>query len=67
VPSRKEYPTFKEWFDGRFWTEWVVSRKNKPSEVGSKKSIMKIHLEPAFGEMGSTRSTSPRSRASARS
>jgi integrase len=52
TPSRKEYPTFKEWFDGRFWTEWVVSRKNKPSEVESKKSIMKIHLKPEFGEMG---------------
>src|SRR5688572_11263508 len=51
VPTRKEYPTFKEWFDGRFWTEWVISRKNKPSEVESKKSIMKIHLEPEFGEM----------------
>ncbi len=52
VPSRKAYPTFTEWFDGRFWTEWVVSRKNKPSEVESKKSIMKIHLKPEFGEMG---------------
>lgn len=51
VPTRKEHPTFKEWFDGRFWTEWVISRKNKPSEVESKKSIMKIHLEPEFGEM----------------
>jgi integrase len=52
VPTRKEYPTFKDSFDGRFWTEWVVSRKNKPSEVESKKSIMKHHLEPEFGEMG---------------
>jgi hypothetical protein len=52
TPSRKEYPTFKEWFDGRFWLEWVVSRKNKPCEVESKKSIMKHHLEPKFGEMG---------------
>ncbi len=51
VPTRKATPTFKEWFDGRFWTEWVISRKNKPSEVESKKSIMKIHLEPEFGEM----------------
>jgi integrase len=51
VPTRKEHPTFKEWFDGRFWTEWVISRKNKPSEVESKKSIMKIHLKPEFGEM----------------
>ena len=49
---RREVPTFKEWFHGRFWNEWVISRKNKPSEVESKRSIMKIHLEPEFGEMG---------------
>lgn len=48
---KAEVPTFKDWFDGRFWIEWVVSRKNKPSEVESKKSIMKIHLDPEFGEM----------------
>jgi integrase len=29
----------------------VVARKNKPSEVESKKSIFKIHLKDAFGEM----------------
>ena len=48
---RKEVPTFAEWFEGRFWREWVVARKNKPSEVESKQSIFKIHLKKAFGEM----------------
>jgi len=48
--TKKEVPTFKEWFDGKFWREWVVGRKNKPSEVRSKKIIFKNHLEPRFGE-----------------
>ena len=50
-PEEKEVPTFAEWFNGRFWTEWVISRRNKPSEVESKRSIFKVHLEPAFGSM----------------
>ena len=32
----KEVPTFAEWFKGRFWREWVVGRRNKPTEVKSK-------------------------------
>jgi integrase len=51
TPTRKETPTFEEWFDGRFWKEWVVGRKNKPSEVRSKKIIFKCHLKPRFGNM----------------
>jgi len=51
VPTRKEMPTFEEWFDGRFWKEWVIGRKNKPSEVRSKKIILKCHLKPRFGGM----------------
>lgn len=47
---RKEVPTFDEWFNGRFWREWVVARKNKPSEVESKKSIYRVHLKDAFGD-----------------
>jgi len=30
---KKEVPTFAEWFKGSFWHEWVIGRKNKPSEV----------------------------------
>lgn len=49
-PPKKEVPTFDEWFTGRFWREWVVGRKNKPSEVEAKKSIYRYHLKPTFGE-----------------
>ena len=51
VPSRKGCPTFDEWFNGRFWSEWVVGRKNKPSEQHEKRSIYDCHLEPRFGAM----------------
>ncbi len=52
VEQKKEVlPTFREWFHGRFWTEHVIAQDNKPSEVESKLSIMKIHLEPEFGSM----------------
>jgi integrase len=47
--SEQVVPTFDEWFNGRFWKEWVVSRKNKPSEVEAKKSIYRLYLKPAFG------------------
>ncbi len=48
---RLPVPTFSEWFNGRFWREWVVGRKNKPSECESKRSIFAHHLEPAFGDL----------------
>lgn len=51
VPTRKETPTFSEWFKGRFWKEWVIGRKNKPTEVRSKDIIYKNHLKPRFGDM----------------
>jgi hypothetical protein len=51
VPQKVEVPTFTEWFKGRFWQEWVVGRKNKPTEVRSKNIIFEKHLEPRFGEM----------------
>lgn len=47
----KEMLTFDAWFHGRFWTEWVVGRDNKPSERESKKSIYRVHLEPVFGSI----------------
>jgi integrase len=50
APVKKEVPTFREWFKGRFWTEWVLARKNKPTEVRSKTIIFDNHLEPAFGD-----------------
>ena len=49
--TNKEVPTFREWFEGRFWQEWVIGRENKPSEVEAKKSVFKNHLGPAFGQV----------------
>lgn len=47
--AEQAMPTFDEWFNGRFWNEWVISRKNKPSEVESKESIYRCHLKAVFG------------------
>ena len=43
-------PTFEDWFNGRFWREWVIGNQNKPSEVEAKRSIYDTHLGPAFGK-----------------
>ncbi len=51
VPAKKEVPTFHEWFHGRFWREWVVGRKNKPTEQRSKKIIYECHLKEFFGTL----------------
>lgn len=51
TPPAKEVPTFHEWFNGRFWREWVIARRNKPTEVRSKQYIYERHLRPAFGDM----------------
>ena len=48
---RREVPTFEEWFEGRFWREWVIGRKNKPSEQASKKRLYKNYVKPFFGPM----------------
>ncbi len=49
--DKKAVPTFKEWFNGRFWTEWVIAQDNKPAEREAKQSIFKHHLAPAFGDV----------------
>src|SRR5579871_5040453 len=61
VPLKKEVPTFDKWFNGRFWTEWVVAKKNKPSEVEAKESIYKVHLRSGSATPSSTRSASAKS------
>ena len=58
--EKKEVPTYREWFwgldssseepNGRFWLEWVVANKNKPSECATKISIYENHLEPRFSQ-----------------
>jgi integrase len=50
-PPRPLLPTFAEWFTGRFWEEWVIGSKNKPSERAAKRSIYQHHLGPFFGAM----------------
>ena len=51
VPTRKGTLTFAEWFNGRFWKEWVTGRKNKPGEQREKTVIFDCYLEPRFGKM----------------
>lgn len=48
---QKEVPTFDEWLSGSFWREWVVARRNKETEVTSKKNIYECDLKEAFGEL----------------
>jgi integrase len=50
-PPKKEVPTLDEWFHGRYWEEWVVGRKNKPSTVEGKEYAYKLHIGPFFGKM----------------
>ena len=46
---RREVPTFEEWFNGRYWREWVIARRNKPSTVEGKRSVYEQHLKEVFG------------------
>lgn len=48
---KKEVPTLDEWWNGRFWQEWVIGERNKPSEQISKRSSYKTYLGPAFGHL----------------
>lgn len=49
--EEEEVMTFDEWWNGRFWREWVVARRNKPSEQESKESSYRVHLKEAFGHL----------------
>jgi integrase len=49
--TKKEVPTYAEWFKGRFWQEWVIGERNKPSERRSKEIIFRVHLEPDLGSL----------------
>ena len=59
--KKKEVPTFAEWFmgdstdpgkpNGRFWIEWVIGRKNKPSSAEEKLGVYHVHLKDAFGRL----------------
>ena len=59
--EKRKVPTFAEWFwgedssaaepRGRFWIEWVIGQKNKPSEREAKRSIYLTHLQHALGAL----------------
>jgi len=53
-PPKAPVPTFDEWFNGRFWNEWVLGGArgaNKASEQQSKRSIYRYHLQAFFGSL----------------
>ena len=41
-------PKFGEFFNGRFWQEWVIARKNKPGEMEEKRRVYERYLRPRF-------------------
>jgi len=47
----KEVPTYAEWFNNRFWNEWVIGERNKPSERRSKEIIFRVHLNLVIGHL----------------
>jgi len=49
--NKKEVPTFEDWYNGRYWQEWVEANKNKPSTQEAKRSIYEHHLKDAFGKL----------------
>lgn len=51
VATRTPPPTYDEWFTGRFWKEWVIGERNKPSEQLAKTRHFNNYLRPAFGTL----------------
>ena len=50
-PEKEVSLTFSDWFQGRFWTEWVLGEENKPGTREEKESVFRVHLRPFFGSM----------------
>jgi integrase len=53
-PARGTMPTFDDWFNGRFWVEWVLGGPrgaNSPGEQESKQLIYGKHLKTFFGAL----------------
>ena len=44
-------PTLEEWFNGRFWTEWVLGEGNRAGTQGEKRSWFENHIKPALGHL----------------
>lgn len=54
VPEKLPVPTLDDWFNGRFWTEWVLGGPrgaNSPSEQEAKRLIYGKHIKPFFGSL----------------
>lgn len=47
--TRREVETFGEFFEGRYWREWTIGRRNKPSTMASKRAVFELYLKDAFG------------------
>src|SRR5438105_770011 len=47
-PPKKEVPTLEE-FASRFIEGYAVANRQKPSGIAAKKTIINVHLVPAFG------------------
>lgn len=53
-PVKPPSPRFADWFEGRFWREWVLGGPrgaNRPSEQEAKRSIFRVHLRDYFGDI----------------
>ena len=50
-PEKEVHLTFEQWFQGRFWTEWVLGEENKPGTQEEKESVFRCHLRSFFGAM----------------
>ena len=37
--------------EGGFWTGWVLAEQNKPGEQENKRSLFRMHLDPALGSV----------------
>jgi integrase len=45
-------PTFTEFFEGRYWTEYAIGEKeNREGTRNEKRAIFERHLKPALGDM----------------
>ena len=49
--TREPAPTLAEWFDGRFWTEWVIGEGNRKGTQTEKQCLFDHHLRESLGHI----------------
>ena len=49
--TREPAPTLAEWFDGRFWTEWVIGEGNRKGTQTEKRCLFDHHLRELLGHL----------------